>query len=71
MTLAFPKMSLSEILAKALYGIGIIFEEIEHDIGPKLIEVTFCPTYNAIYDGYKRDDELIHSFSNTVVHCLR
>ena len=70
MTFAFPKMSESEISARALYGIDVMFEQSEEVIEPKLTEVTFCPANNAICDGYVRDEELYRSFNNDIFRCL-
>jgi hypothetical protein len=71
MTRAYPAMGEASH-ARAVYGIDFMFEREEStgEIEPRLTEVTFCPSSNAICDAYERDDDLFKNFSTEVFDCL-
>jgi len=71
MTEAYPAMK-SASNSRALYGIDIIFDAKDSPfIEPKLTEVSFCPSNNALaIEAYEKDQELFDNFSNNLFECL-
>jgi hypothetical protein len=71
MTQAYPAMAEASN-ARAMYGIDVMFERDEStgEIEPRLTEVTFCPSSNAICDAYERDDDLFNNYNTDVFDCL-
>lgn len=69
MTKAYPAMGNSS-RSRAIYGVDVMFEITSDGAEPKLTEVTFCPSNNAVCDAYERDDELYRSYNTDVFDCL-
>lgn len=69
MTRAYPAMGKSS-RSRALYGVDVMFEIIEDGVEPKLTEVTFCPSNNAMSDAYERDEDLYRHYNTDVFQCL-
>ena len=72
MTEAFPTMKESR-MSRALYGVDVMFEIVadsgngESAVVPKLTEVTFCPTNNAVGNTH---DTVRKCFTTDVFNCL-
>ena len=61
--------------SRALYGVDVMFDktttgEEEAAVQPKLLEVTFFPSNNAVCDAYERDPVLYRSYNDDVFKCL-
>jgi hypothetical protein len=69
MTQVYPAMGQNQ-RSRGLYGVDIMFEIEGNNIEPKLTEVTFCPSNNAICDAYEKDEQLYREYNTDVFNCL-
>jgi hypothetical protein len=69
MAKAYPAMGDSDQY-RALYGVDTMFSIESGGIEPKLTEVSFCPSNNAICDAYERDDRDFRNYNTDVFNCL-
>jgi hypothetical protein len=68
-TQAYPAMGQNQ-RSRGLYGVDIMFEIEGNNIEPKLTEVTFCPSNNAICDAYEKDELLYREYNTDIFNCL-
>ena len=66
---SYPAMVASS-KSRALYGVDVMFEVGADGIEPKLTEVTFCPSNNAVCDAYQRDDDLFLNYNTDIFKCM-
>ena len=56
--------------SRAVYGVDVMFEVGTDGIEPKLTEVTFCPSNNAICDAYQREEDLYRNYNTDIFKCV-
>jgi hypothetical protein len=66
---AYPAMGAASN-SRAIYGVDVMFEVGADGIEPKLTEVTFCPSNNAVCDAYQREEDLYRNYNTDVFKCL-
>jgi hypothetical protein len=66
---AYPAMGASSN-SRAIYGVDVMFEVGTDGIEPKLTEVTFCPSNNAVCDAYQREEDLYRNYNTDVFKCV-